>query len=117
MAYTYRSSFKETLRFLILGSLSLLVVGCVGSRPVQTPIHQGSLGTVFLENDLDASFQASHPIKLSEMTVADILRGVHTKEKTGLLLLFGKAARSTNLNDVRTFSEADIEFLTPHIVA
>lgn len=117
MEYTYRSSFKQTLGFLILGSLSLVVAGCVGSRPVQTPIHEGSLGTVFLENGLDISFQAAHPITLSEMTVADILRGVHTKEKTGLLLLFGKASRSTNLNDVRTFSEADIAFLTPHIVA
>lgn len=117
MEYSHRSSFKQALGFLILGSLSLVVAGCVGSRPVQTPIHEGSLGTVFLESGLDASLQAAHPIKLSEMTVADILRGVHTKEKSGLLLLFGKAARSTNLNDVRTFSEADITFLTPHIVA
>lgn len=117
MGYTYRSSVKQALGFLILGSLSLVVAGCAGSRPVQTPIHEDSLGTVFLENVPGASFQASHPIKLSETTVADVLRGVHTKEKTGLLLLFGKALRSTNLNEIRTFSEADVAFLTPHIVA
>jgi hypothetical protein len=70
---------------------------------------------VFLEHVSDNSFQAAHPIKLSETTVADILRGVHTKEKTGLLLLLGKALKSTNLNDIRTFSEDDIAFLTPHI--
>jgi hypothetical protein len=70
---------------------------------------------VFLENVSDTSFQAAHPIKLSETTVADILRGVHTKEKTGLLLLLGKALKSTNLNDIRTFSEEEIAFLTPHL--
>lgn len=98
----------------MLSSLALMAVGCVGPRPT-TPIHEAVLGTVFLENVPDTSFQAAHPIKLSETTVADILRGVHTKEKTGLLLLLGKALKSTNLNDIRTFSEDDIAFLTPHI--
>jgi hypothetical protein len=72
---------------------------------------------VFLENAFNNSAQAAHPIKLSETTVADILRGVHTKERSGLLLLLGKALKSTNLNDIRTFSEDDIAFLTPHIAA
>lgn len=98
----------------MLSSLVLMAIGCVGPRPT-TPIHEAALGTVFLENVSDTSFQAAHPIKLSETTVADILRGVHTKEKTGLLLLLGKALKSTNLNDIRTFSEDDIAFLTPHI--
>lgn len=91
-----------------------LAIGCAGARP-STPIHEAAAGTVFLENVPDKSFQAAHPIKLSETTVADVLRGVHTKEKTGLLLLLGKALKSTNLNDIRTFSEDDIAFLTPHI--
>ena len=113
MGYTDRSSFKQALGFLL--SVSLMVAGCAGPRPT-TPIHEAPLGTVFLENVSDTSFQAAHPIKLSETTVADILRGVHTKEKTGLLLLLGKALKSTNLNDIRTFSEDDIAFLTPHII-
>ncbi len=100
----------------MLGCLSLMVIGCAATRP-STPIHEAALGTVFLENVSDTSFQAAHPIKLSETTVADILRGVHTKEKTGLLLLLGKALKSTNLNDIRTFSEDDISLLTPHIAA
>lgn len=115
MDFTQRSSFTLALSFLILSCLGLMAVGCVGSHP-STPIHETALGTVFLENVSDSSFQAAHPIKLSETTVADILRGVHTKEKTGLLLLLGKALKSTNLNDIRTFSEDDIAFLTPHIV-
>jgi hypothetical protein len=111
----HRPSFKSVLSLLILGGLSLMAIGCASSRPA-TPVHEAPLGTVFLEHVSDNSFQAAHPIKLSETTVADILRGVHTKEKTGLLLLLGKALKSTNLNDIRTFSEDDIAFLTPHIV-
>ncbi|MDK2744846.1 MAG: hypothetical protein NDI90_18245 [Nitrospira sp. BO4] len=112
---SHRFSIKQTLSLLMLGCLSFVAVGCAGPRP-PTPIHEAALGTVFLENVSANSFQAAHPIKLSETTVADILRGVHTKEKTGLLLLLGKALKSTNLNDIRTFSEDDITFLTPHIV-
>lgn len=113
MDFTQR--FSSILRLSLL-MLSCLAIGCAGPRPI-SPIHEGPLGTVFLENISDNSFQAAHPIKLSETTVADILRGVHTKEKTGLLLLLGKALKSTNLNDIRTFSEDDIAFLTPHIAA
>lgn len=109
-----RPSLKFTLGLLMLSGLILMIAGCAGSRST-TPIHETPLGTVFLENASNSSFQAAHPIKLSETTIADILRGVHTKEKTGLLLLLGKALKSTNLNDIRTFSEDDIAFLTPHI--
>jgi|CXWL01.1.fsa_nt_gi hypothetical protein len=115
MVSTHHSSlFKSVLGLLTLGCLHLMAIGCAGPRPT-TPIHEAPLGTVFLENVSDNSFQAAHPIKLSETTIADILRGVHTKEKSGLLLLLGKALKSTNLNDIRTFSEDDIAFLTPHI--
>ncbi len=100
----------------MLSCLSLVIIGCAGPPP-PTPIYEAALGTVFLENVPDTSFQAAHPIKLPETTVADVLRGVHTKEKTGLLLLLGKALKSTNLNDIRTFSEDEIAFLSPHIAA
>jgi hypothetical protein len=54
---------------------------------------------------------------LEETTVANVLRGVHTKEKTGLVLLLGKALKSTNLNDIPTFSEDDIALLAPHLTS
>lgn len=108
------SVVRRPLQFFMLSCLTVIVVGCAGSRP-STSIHEAALGKVFLEDVSDKSFQAAHPIKLSETTVADILRGVHTKEKTGLLLLLGKALKSTNLNDIRTFSEDDIAYLAPHI--
>ncbi len=106
--------FRRPLHFSLLSCLALITVGCAASHP-PTPVHDAVLGKVFLEHVSDKSFQAAHPIKLSETTVSDILRGVHTKEKSGLVLLLGKALKSTNLNDIRTFSEDDIAFLTPHI--
>ncbi len=108
--------FRRPLHCLLLSCLALIAVGCAASHP-STTIHDAALGKVFLEQVSDKSFQAAHPIKLSETTVADILRGVHTKEKSGLVLLLGKALKSTNLNDIRTFSEDDIAFLTPHLTA
>ncbi len=114
MSHTPLRFFTLRLALLILGCLPLLLAGCAGSRPT-TLIHEAPLGTVFLEPVSDSSFQASHPIKLSETTIEDILRGIHTKEKAGFLLLLGKAAKSTNLSDIRTFSEDDIVFLAPHI--
>lgn len=116
MNHTPPPSFTSMLSVLTLGCLSLLTDGCAGSRQT-VPIQETVLGSVFLETVSDNSFQASHPIKLSETTVADVLRGIHTKEKAGFLLLLGKAAKSTNLNDIRTFSEDDIAFLAPHITA
>lgn len=114
MDFTQRASSMWTLSLLTLICFGGLAIGCASSRP-STPIHEDATGAVFLENVQNKSFQAAHPIKLPETTVADILRGVHTKEKTGLLLLLGKALKSTNLNDIRTFSEDDIAFLTPHV--
>ena len=116
MNHTPSRSFTLRLCVLLLGCIPLLIAGCAGSRPT-TSIQETSIGSVFLESVSDSSFQASHPIKLSETTVGDVLRGIHTKEKSGLLLLLGKAAKSTNLNDIRTFSEDEIAFLTPHITA
>ncbi|MCP9454859.1 MAG: hypothetical protein NNA18_01960 [Nitrospira sp.] len=80
-----------------------------------TTIYEESRGAVLLETVRDKSFQAAHPIKLDEATIANVLRGVHTKEKPGLVLLLGKALMAANYNDVRTFSEDDIALLAPHI--
>lgn len=117
MSDVYGVYVRQIHRLLIMSCIALAMVGCAGNRPLTTSIHDGALGSVFLEPVSDASYQAAHPLKLPETTVADVLRGVHTKEKSGLLLLLGKALKSTNLNDIRAFSEDDIAFLTPHITA
>ena len=108
--------YDGILRLLLVSCVSALFIGCAGTVPTTT-VHEDSLSEVFLENVSDKSYQAAHPLKLPQTTVSDILRGVHTKPKTGLLLLLGKALRSTNLNDIRTFNEDEIALLTPSITA
>ncbi len=104
-------------RHLLMGFLGLLLAGCVSPKIPVTTIHQDSRSAVFIETLSDKSFRAAHPIKLDEAILADLLRGVHTKEKTDMLLLIGKAIRTTDLSDARTFFEDDIEILTPHLTA
>ena len=109
----YTPMLSQLQSLLLVSGLSLIVAGCASSRPVVTPIHEDSLSSVFLEQMSEKSYQAAHPLTLPEATVADLLRGLHTKEKTGMLLLLGKALKSTNLNDIRVFSEDEIALLTP----
>ena len=102
---------------LSVGYLALLLGGCAGKPIPVTTIHEDAQSTVFLENVTDKSFQAAHPIKLDETTVANVLRGVHTQKKSSMEILIGKALQSANLNEVRTFFEDDIALLTPPITA
>lgn len=102
---------------LVTGCLTFFLTGCAGMQTPITTIHEESRGAVLLETVRDKSFQAAHPIKLDEATIANVLRGVHTKEKPGLVLLLGKALMAANYNDIRTFSEDDIALLAPHISA
>lgn len=104
-------------RHLTMGCLMLVLAGCAGTQIPVTTVHQTPRSAVFIETVADKSFRAAHPIKLREETVADVLRGVHTKPKTDLLLLVGKAVRTTDLGAARTFFEDDIELLTPHLTA
>jgi hypothetical protein len=102
---------------LVMGCLTFFFTGCAGMKTPVTPVYEESRGAVLLETVRDKSFQAAHPIKLDEATIANVLRGVHTKEKPGLVLLLGKALMAANLSDIRTFSEDDIALLAPHISA
>lgn len=104
-------------RHLLMGFLGFLLAGCISPQIPVTTIHQDSRSAVFIETVPDKSFRAAHPIKLDEPTLADVLRGVHTKEKTDMLLLIGKALRTTDLSDARTFHEDDVEILTPRLAA
>lgn len=91
------------------------MTGCASTPIATTLIHDDAWSSVFLENVDEKTYHAAHPLKLPEATVADLLRGLHTKEKTGMLLLLGKALKSTNLNDIRLFSEDEIALLTPPV--
>jgi hypothetical protein len=71
---------------------------------------------VFLQNVSDRSYVAAHPIKLDEATLASVLRGVHTEEKTtGLVLRLGKALRTYVPEDNQVFPEDDVALLAPYL--
>lgn len=110
----YSSQFH---RLVPISCAILLLSACTWKQIPVTTIHQDARIDVFLETVSDSSFQAAHPIKLDEGAVANVLRGVHTKEKTSIMLLIGKALKSTNLSETRTFYDDDIALLTPPITA
>lgn len=116
MGMTKRLHFSVPYRLLLLaGFFVLFLASCAGMKTPITTVYEESRGAVLLETVRDKSFQAAHPIALDTTTIANVLRGVHTKEKPGLVLLLGKALMAANYNDIRTFSEDDIAFLAPHL--
>ncbi|MBH0193424.1 MAG: hypothetical protein HP492_16995 [Nitrospira sp.] len=104
-------------RLLPISCAILLLSACTWNQIPVTTIHQDGRIDVFLETVSDTSFQAAHPIKLDEVTVSNVLRGVHTQQKTSMTLLIGKALMSTNLSEIRTFYDDDIALLAPPITA
>ncbi|MBM4128287.1 MAG: hypothetical protein FJ247_13295 [Nitrospira sp.] len=110
-------SRMHILQFILISCTVLFLSSCSWKQIPVTTIHQDGRIDVFLETVSDSSFQAAHPITLDEVAVANVLRGVHTKEKSSMMLLIGKALLSTNLSETRTFYDDDIALLTPPITA
>jgi hypothetical protein len=104
-------------RHIPISCAILLLSACTWKQIPVTTIHQDARIDVYLETVSDASFQAAHPITLDQATVANVLRGVHTKEKSSMMLLIGKALMSTNLSETRAFYDDDIALLAPPITA
>lgn len=119
MQHTHRPRLRPNLiRFLLTtGYLSLIIAGCAGTLSPEKTIHQDPRSAVFLQNVSDRSYQAAHPIKLEEATLASVLRGVHTEEKAGFTVLVGKTLKSYVSSNTRVFSEDDIAVLTPYLTA
>lgn len=114
---TLHLHFRYFRTLIPISCAILLLSACTWKQIPVTTIHQDGRIDVFLETVSDTSFQAAHPIKLDEAAVANVLRGVHTKEKSSMMLLIGKALMSTNLSETRTFYDDDIALLTPPITA
>ena len=68
---------EQARRFVTIGFMIFAGAGCAGTQVASTPIHDDALSSVFLEPVRETSFQAAHPLKLPEATVADLLRGLH----------------------------------------
>jgi hypothetical protein len=88
--------------------LGLIVSGCSST----SHITQNAKGSVFLEEIMDWSFEASHPAIIDQTTIMKIVKGVYTAEDRN-----GSSRMSASgSKPMRVFSDEDAEFLAPLLV-
>jgi hypothetical protein len=86
-------------------ALALAASGCASS----SKIAQTSKGTIFLEEVMDWSFEASHPAVIDHATILKIVKGVHSAE-----VQHGSSKMSAaGSKPMRVFSDEDAEYLAP----
>ena len=81
-------------------ALVLIVTGC----STTSNIAQNSKGSVYLEEIMDWSFDASHPAVIDQTTILKIVKGVYTAETK---------MSAAGSKPMRVFSDEDAEFLAP----
>src|SRR5215207_6571327 len=74
-----------TLARLTFSVFMLSLPSCASSPELDTMLAESPQGAVYLERISDRSFQAAHPIKLNQDTLARVLKGILVKEDQGLL--------------------------------
>lgn len=88
----------------------LLILGSCASHPeLDLMLHESPQGAVYLERIPDRAFQAAHPIKIDQDTIALVLKGISVKENQGLLQDFLAGQPPI----VPAFSEEEIRYLAP----
>ena len=101
---TIVSFFPKTMNLIVYGALGLALIaaGCSGT----SKIAQNAKGSVYLEEVVDWSFEASHPAVIDQTTIAKVLKGVHNGEGSSRMPAGGS-------KPMRVFSDEDAEFLAP----
>ena len=83
----------------------MLVSGCSST----SKLAQSGKGSVYLEEIMDWSFEASHPAVIDQVTIMKIIKGVYTAEDQN-----GSSRMSAaGSKPMRVFSDEDAEFLAP----
>jgi hypothetical protein len=86
--------------------LTLTATGCSSTSKVA----QNGRGSVFLEEVMDWTFEASHPAVIDQITILKIMKGVHTTDvQQGSM----RMSASGSSKPMRVFSDEDAEFLAP----
>ena len=88
---------------LILASLTS---GCSST----SKIAQNGRGSVFLEEVMDWTFEASHPAVIDQITILKIMKGVHSSDAQQGSMRMSAGGSS---KPMRVFSDEDAEFLAP----
>lgn len=88
-----------------IAACALVIAGCAGG----TKLAQNSMGSVYLEDVSDWSFEASHPAVIDQLTIAKIVKGLYRNDG-----MSGSSKMSAGgSTPMRIFSDEDAEFLSP----
>jgi hypothetical protein len=86
--------------------LASLTTGCSST----SKIAQNGRGSVFLEEVMDWTFEASHPAVIDQITILKIMKGVHSSDVQQGSMRMSAGGSS---KPMRVFSDEDAEFLAP----
>lgn len=100
--------FFTCLRIIFFCAL-LSLESCASNPELDLMLHESPQGAVYLERIPDRSFQAAHPIRIDEDTIARVFRGILVKENQGLLQNFLAGQPQA----VSVFSEDEVRYLAP----
>ena len=95
---------------LLIG-LILAASACSTGPEQNLTLHESPKGAVYLERVSDRAFQAAHPLKISQTTIALVLRGVLVRTDQGFL----QDLKAEKSNPLRAFSDDDVAYLAPLI--
>jgi len=88
-----------------IAACAFVIAGCASG----TKLGQSSLGSVYLEEVSDWSYEASHPAVIDQLTISKIVKGLYRNDDMN-----GSSKMSAGgSTPMRIFSDEDAEFLSP----
>ena len=88
-----------------IAACALVFSGCAGG----TKLAHNAKGSVYLEEVIDWSFEASHPAVIDQLTITKIVKGLYSNDG-----MSGPSRMSAGgSKPMRIFSDEDAEFLSP----
>jgi len=105
-------SHHSPLVLVLITGITVALSACATGPDLDITVHESERGAVYVERVSDRSFQATHPVTLSENMMARVLRGVVIKDsREG-----AKKSSADKQEAVRAFGDKDIDYLAPLLV-
>ena len=102
------STYPDVTRLINATLMGFAVLALVSACSSTSKIAQNAKGSVYLEEIMDWSFEASHPAVIDQVTITKIIKGVYTAEDQK-----GPRMSAAGSKPMRVFSDEDAEFLAP----
>ncbi len=106
------STFRHTT-LLILICIGCAISSCVAVPRVKTSIFEGQQGTISLRVFAEPMQRAQHPVTLEPHIIRGVLKGLYVHDTQSIL----ESALTANNSPVQAFTQEEIDFLVPHIIA